>query len=60
MTAIVDDAPRAVRRSDRSELTENEIAWLYFWRSITEGRDPPISLRVVQLVQRLVRHGVNR
>ena len=57
---MMNDVARPVRRSDRAELSENEIAWLYFWRSITEGRDPPISLRVVQLVQRLVRHGVNR
>ena len=45
----------AVRRSERSDLTENEIAWLAFWRAITAGMDPAPTLRLVQLAQRLLR-----
>lgn len=45
---------RAVRTSEVM-LTENEKAWLAFWRAITAGRDPAPTLRAVQLVQRLMR-----
>lgn len=44
-----------VRWSERSDLTENEIAWLAFWRAITAGTDPAPTLQFVQLVQRLMR-----
>lgn len=62
MHAKMDKKPGApVRRSERSEwseaipLTENEKAWLVFWRAITADRDPAPTLRMVQRVQRLVR-----
>ncbi len=31
------------------------VSWLVFWRTITAGRDPAPTLRLVQLVQRFVR-----
>lgn len=47
---------RAVRASEVT-LTENETAWLVFWRAITAGRDPAPTLRLVQFVQRIVKKG---
>lgn len=39
-------------------LTENERAWIEFWRICTEGRDPPIDLVRVQRLRRLVQRVV--
>jgi len=62
MDAKTDKKPGArVRRSEWSEwseaipLTENEKAWLVFWRAITADRDPAPTLRMMQRVQRLMR-----
>jgi hypothetical protein len=35
------------------ELTENEKAWLLFLRLISRRRDPPVTLRRVQLLRRI-------
>ena len=57
MTKMEEAHVRAVRTSE-VVLTENEKEWLVFWRAITAGRDPAPTLRVVQLVKRLLRrHG---
>lgn len=44
---------RTVRASEVM-LTENEKEWLMFWRAITAGRDPAPTMRLVQLVRRIV------
>ena len=57
MTGVDSPRVRAVRASE-VVLTQNEKEWLVFWRAITAGRDPAPTLRVVQLVKRLLRrHG---
>lgn len=53
MTGVDSPRVRAVRASE-VVLTQNEKEWLVFWRAITAGRDPAPTLRLVQLVQRIV------
>lgn len=48
---------RRAERTERAQLTVNELAWLDFWRMITADRDPAPNLRLVQRVQLLVRRG---
>lgn len=40
---------------DDVELTENEKAWVAFLRLVSDGSDPGVRLRDVQLLRRLLR-----
>lgn len=47
-------APIAPPRSDGSDLTANELAWVDFLRLISNGSDPGPTLRRVQLLRRVL------
>jgi len=40
-----------VRLPDDSSLTENERAWVEFIRLVSEGKDPPPTLRHMALLK---------
>jgi hypothetical protein len=48
-------APIAPPRADGGDLTANELAWVDFLRLISDGSDPGLTLRRVQLLRRVLR-----
>jgi hypothetical protein len=48
-------APIAPPRTNFSDITANELAWVDFLRLISNGSDPGPTLRRVQLLRRVLR-----